>query len=165
LSGTLIVWKAPLVDDADAARALLDDFYETGDESAFEASPDVARFYDEIVALDPVDDWDEGRDEDETPTWAGTPERSDRVVSLDYSWSAPRRVPRGPSACGGRARARALRPAGAGRSRPRRHQGAGPPDLREIVRVGAIGLGAAAVAVGAWLVSVPILSWVEALGS
>ena len=83
------MWKAPLVDDADAARALLDDFYETGDDSAFEASPDVARFYDEIVALDPVDDWDEGRDEDETPTWAGTPERSDRVVSLDYSWSAP----------------------------------------------------------------------------
>ena len=85
MSGTLIVWKTPLVDDEKAAARLLEDYYANGDEAAFEPSGDVAKFYDEIVALYPTDRWAE----DEPPIWAGAPHRSDRIVMLDYSWSAP----------------------------------------------------------------------------
>ena len=36
MSMTLILWKAPLVEDGDEAKALIARWYETGDDSAFE---------------------------------------------------------------------------------------------------------------------------------
>jgi hypothetical protein len=41
MSETLILWKAPVVDDPDEAARLLAPYYDDGDESAFEPSPDV----------------------------------------------------------------------------------------------------------------------------
>jgi hypothetical protein len=157
LSGTLIVWKAPIVEDEKAAARLLKDYYARGDDAAFEPSGDVATFYDEIVATFPIDSWEA----DEPPIWAGAPHRSDRVVMLDYSWSAPdafldeiqrlARVhelvlydPQGPDV----------------------HLPNEPPvepyvpTARDTLRVARLGLIAVAVAIGAWLISVPILSWV-----
>ena len=49
----LIVWKAPLVDDVKDAERVLSASDENGDESAFQANPDVERFYDEIFTLYP----------------------------------------------------------------------------------------------------------------
>ena len=86
MGGTLIVWKAPHPDDEDSAARLLVGYYATGDESAFNPSPDVRAFYRDVLALWPSR---EPADADDAPTWSSTPERSDRVVSLDYSWSAP----------------------------------------------------------------------------
>ncbi len=41
---TLILWKAPVVREAEEAKALLQHWYDSGDESALEPSPDIARF-------------------------------------------------------------------------------------------------------------------------
>ena len=48
MSMTLILWKAPVIDDPDEARTLLEPYYEREDDRAFEPSEDVAK-----VAHDP----------------------------------------------------------------------------------------------------------------
>lgn len=53
MSMTLILWKAPVVDDPDDARALTKAWYETGDDSAFEPSGDIAIVADELRRLYP----------------------------------------------------------------------------------------------------------------
>ena len=157
MSGTLIVWKAPLVEDEKAAARLLKDYYVSGDEAAFEPSADVARFYDEIVATYPIDSWED----DEPPTWAGAPHRSDRVVMLDYSWSAPgefldeiQRLARDHELV-------LYDPQGPDVHLPN-EPAAEPyvPTARDTLRVAGLGLIAGAVAIGAWYVSIPILSWI-----
>lgn len=157
MSGTLIVWKAPLVEDEKAAARLLKDYYASGDEAAFTPSEDVANFYDEIVRLYPIDRWVE----DETPTWAEAPNRSDRVVMLDYSWSAPngflddiQRLAAGHELV-------LYDPQG-----PDVHLPNEPPSepyvptARESLRLARLGLIAVAFAIGAWYLSIPILSWI-----
>ena len=84
MGGTLIVWKAPHPENDDDAARLLAGYHATGDESAFERSPDVGAFYDEVLGRWPPRDGDGG-----VPTWSSTPERSDRVVSLDYAGRRP----------------------------------------------------------------------------
>ena len=49
MSMTLILWKAPVVDDADEAAALLDPYYKNGDDSAFEACPALATVANELL--------------------------------------------------------------------------------------------------------------------
>lgn len=53
MSMTLILWKAPVVDDPDDARDLTKAWYETGDDSAFEPSGDIAIVADELRRLYP----------------------------------------------------------------------------------------------------------------
>ena len=48
MSMTLILWKAPVVDDPDEAEKLLGAWYETGDDSGFESSEDIARLASEL---------------------------------------------------------------------------------------------------------------------
>lgn len=43
MSMTLILWKAPTVQDADEATKLTEAWYETEDDSAFEPSKDIAK--------------------------------------------------------------------------------------------------------------------------
>jgi hypothetical protein len=158
MAGTLIVWKAPRVDDEDAAARLLAEYYETGDESAFERSDDVAGFYDELVALYPPDKL--GRGADEESAWAATPERSDRIVSVDYRWSASGAFlddierlarayglilydPQGPTVVG-----------------PDEEGTDYVPATREVVRVTLILMGALVVAAAAWYASIVFVSWI-----
>src|SRR5262245_55438018 len=139
MSGTLIVWKSPHSDGEDDAARLLSGYHATGDESAFEPSGDVTAFLDEVLELWPPRKPPE--DVGTAPSWSSTPERSDRIVSLDYSWSAPDELlddidriarkhalvlydPQGPS----------LRVPGVD-GEP------APVDGREVARVTAIGLG------------------------
>jgi hypothetical protein len=157
LSGTLIVWKAPLVEDEKAAARLLEDYYASGEEAAFEPSGDVATFYDEIVALYPVDRWAE----DETPTWASAPHRSDRVVMLDYSWSAPDGFLDDIQRLAGAHELVLYDPQGPDVHLPNEPP-AEPyvPTAKDTLRVARMGLIAVAVAIGAWYLSIPILSWI-----
>jgi hypothetical protein len=157
MSGTLIVWKAPLVEDERAAARLLEGYYATGDESAFEPSRDVARFYDEIVALYPIDTWAE----DETPTWAEAPHRSDRVVMLDYSWSAPSAFLDDIQRLAGVHELVLYDPQGPDVHLPNEPP-AEPyvPTAKDALRLVRMGLIAVAVAIGAWYLSIPILSWI-----
>lgn len=84
---SLILWKAPVVHEAEEAEALLEPWYERGDDSAFEASPDIARVADELrrrfpddPSLDPPD---------ESSPWADLPfEQSERLLVLSLRWSA-----------------------------------------------------------------------------
>ena len=50
---TLILWKAPVVDDPDEAARLLQPWYDSEDESAFEPSADIATVADELRRLYP----------------------------------------------------------------------------------------------------------------
>ena len=50
---TLILWKGPVVREAEAAEALLKPYYDGLDDSAFEASADIAAFADELRRLYP----------------------------------------------------------------------------------------------------------------
>ena len=113
MSMTLILWKAPIVNDPDEARALTEAWYESGDDSAFEPSKDIAIVADELRRLYPYrrlsseesvarmsveerqqyseealkEIW--GVDVDEGSPWADLPfEQSDRLLSLDIRWGA-----------------------------------------------------------------------------
>lgn len=112
---TLILWKAPVVDDPDAAKALLTPWYISGDESAFEPSPDIAAVADELRRRYPWRDlsneetvgrmpeeerarWDEEalteiKGVEGGEPWADLPfEQSDRLLVLSIKWGADNRV-------------------------------------------------------------------------
>ena len=113
MSMTLMLWKAPVVADADEARALTADWYENEDDSAFEPSDDIAKAADELrrrwpyrfltndetvarmseeeraqyspEALKEI----RGVDEPEGSPWADLPFwQSERLLVLDIRWSA-----------------------------------------------------------------------------
>ena len=113
MSMTLILWKAPVVDDPDEAKALTQAWYDTGDDSAFEPSEDIARVADELRRRWPYHEltneetvarmseeerakyspealkeiW--GVDEPEGSPWADLPfEQSDRLLDLSIRWGA-----------------------------------------------------------------------------
>jgi hypothetical protein len=108
---TLILWKSPVVDDPDEAEALLEPWYETEDDSAFEPSPDIAIVADELRRRWPYrilsnEETVAGMTEEEralyTPEalaeiigteggepWADLPFwQSERLLALDIRWSA-----------------------------------------------------------------------------
>ena len=115
MSMTLILWKGPVVREADEAEALLKPFYDSQDESAFEASPDIAAAADELKRLYPWR-WLSNEEtvarmsDDERRQWkpealkelrgvdGGEPfadlpwHQSDRLLVLDIIWSAENEV-------------------------------------------------------------------------
>lgn len=84
MSMTLILWKAPVVDDPEEVLQLLSDYYENGDESAFEPSPDIARAAEMLRSRWP--DHYDGEPPENCP-WADTPfEQSDRLLTIHIRW-------------------------------------------------------------------------------
>src|SRR5688500_5248592 len=86
MSMTLILWKAPVVEDPDEAQALLKTWYETGDDSAFEPSGDLAKVYDLLLQNYPMD-WDKGAD-----SWADGPDNTGRLLVLSLRWGGQSRI-------------------------------------------------------------------------
>ena len=86
MSMTLILWKAPVVDDPDDAKALLETWYETGDDSAFEPSDDLAKVYELLLQNYPMD-WEKGAD-----PWADGPDNTGRLLVLSIRWGAQSRI-------------------------------------------------------------------------
>lgn len=81
---TLLLWKAPLVPDAEEAAKLLAPFYEQSDDSAFEPSAALAVVADELLRRFP--------DAEDGP-WADSgPERAERILVLDIRWGADNAV-------------------------------------------------------------------------
>lgn len=159
MSGTLFVWKAPRVPDEDAAARLVREYLETGDDRAFESSPDVLSFYDEVVGLHPPPETVGGAED--RVTWASTPERSDRIVEVDYAWSAPSEFLDDVARL---ARERGLvlyDPQG-----PTLYDPDDPgdatyvPNAREVARVVLLVVVDVVVAAVAWYASITIVSWV-----
>jgi hypothetical protein len=86
MSMTLILWKAPVVDDADEAKALTEAWYQSEDDSAFEPSEDIARVADQLRSRWP-DAYEDSPPEDcpwsDMPFW-----QSDRLLALHIRWGA-----------------------------------------------------------------------------
>jgi hypothetical protein len=83
---TLILWKAPVVDDADEAKALTEAWYQSEDDSAFEPSEDIARVADQLRSRWP--DSYEDRPPENCP-WSDMPFwQSDRLLALHIRWGA-----------------------------------------------------------------------------
>ena len=84
MSMTLILWKAPVVDDPDEAQALLGPWYETGDDSAFEPSGDIALVADQLRSR-----WPDSFTGDVPANcpWADMPfEQSERLLAIHVRW-------------------------------------------------------------------------------
>jgi hypothetical protein len=115
MSMTLILWKAPVVDDPDEAKKLLEPWYQSEDDSAFEPSPDIAKVADELRRLYPyrvltneetvaamseeerreysLEALKEIRGVEHDGPWADLPfDQSERLLALDIRWSADPRV-------------------------------------------------------------------------
>jgi hypothetical protein len=85
MSMDLYVWKAPRVTETDDAQRLIT----SEDESVFEPSADLERFYAELLAVfPPPEAFTEEELEDNPIPWADSPEGSDRLVWLSIRWSA-----------------------------------------------------------------------------
>ena len=82
---TLVLWKAPVVDDPGEAKALLQPYYENEDDSAFEPSDDIARVRAELLRRFPDDPSGES---EATSPWADGPEGTDRLLLLSIRWGA-----------------------------------------------------------------------------
>lgn len=86
MSMTLVLWKAPVVDDPDEAKALLQPYYGNEDDSVFEPSADIARVRAELLRRFP--DEPSGEREASSP-WADfPPEETDRLLLLSIRWGA-----------------------------------------------------------------------------
>jgi hypothetical protein len=86
MSMTLILWKAPVTDDPDVARALLEPWYEREDDSAFEPSDDIARVAAALRSRWP--DAFDGEPPEDCP-WADMPfEQSGRLLAIHARWGA-----------------------------------------------------------------------------
>jgi len=89
MSMDLYLWKTPVVDDPDEARALVDRYFDDSDLSVFAPSGDIAAFADELRTHYP-DDWETPP---ETCPWSSWPfEQTDRLLILNIRWSADNAV-------------------------------------------------------------------------
>lgn len=113
MSMTLLLWKAPVVEDADEAERLTHAWYDSEDDSAFEPSEDIAKVANELRRRWPYRElsneetvarmseerraeyspealkeiW--GIDEPEGSPWADLPFwQSDRLLALSVRWGA-----------------------------------------------------------------------------
>lgn len=90
MSYSLWVFKGPIPASEDDFTARLGRFND-GDETAFEASPDVAGFYQALMRKHPpLEDLPDDRVD--RSVWSMTPEASDRLVTIDCVWPAAERM-------------------------------------------------------------------------
>ena len=85
MSMDLYVWKSPFTADEDEAQRLI----MLEDESAFEPSVDLERFYVELLErFPPPEAFTEEKLEANPGPWADSPHGTDRLVWLSIRWSA-----------------------------------------------------------------------------
>ncbi len=154
MSMTLILWKAPVVDDPDEAKALLHPYYDHGNDSAFQSSPDIAKVSSELIRRFP------GTDDG---PWADfPPEQTDRLLLLGIRWGADNAVL---DAIVELAREHELvlyDPQGPDVRLPSDPVESGPiprPRLVDYFMVLLMGLAAAGVFWLGWRIDVPVLNW------
>lgn len=86
MSMTLILWKAPVVDDPDEAKRLLEPWYHHEDDSAFEPSDDLGNFLRRLLGQWPFDP------ETGSEPWADGPENTGRLLDLSIRWGGDGRI-------------------------------------------------------------------------
>ncbi len=151
---TLILWKAPVIADPDEAAALLQPYYDRGDDSAFQSSADIAKVSNELLRRFP--------DAEDGPWADSPPEQTDRLLLLGIRWGAGNDVI---DAIAELAREHELvlyDPQGPDVHLPSDLVETGPaPPLRlvDYLKVVLMGLAAAGVFWLGWWIEVPILHW------
>ena len=154
MSMSLVVWKAPVVVEADEAAELLRPYYDHGDDSGFEPSYELGLVVDELLRRFP--------DQVDGP-WAEPPPRqADRVLHLEIRWGADDAVV---DAVTELAREHGLLlydPRGPHVFLPLDPVALGPipaPRLRDYFRISLMGVAALAVVWLGWRIGMPVLSW------
>ena len=152
---TLILWKAPIVNDPDEAERLLKPYYDHGDDSAFQPSADITKVATELLRRFP--------DAEGGPWSDSPPEQTDRLLLLGIRWGADNAVidaivelarehelvlydPQGPDV---------QLPSDAVDSIQ-----IPPPRLVDQLKIVLMGLAAAGVFWLGWRIDVPVLDWV-----
>ena len=151
---TLILWKAPVVDDPDEAAKLLEPFYERSDDSAFLPSGDIATVANELLRRFP--------DAEDGPWADSAPEPAERVLLLTIRWGADNAVidaitelarthdlvlfdPQGPDVHLS--------------TDPIDSEPVPPPTLGDKLKISVMALPAAGVFWLGWWIDVPVLDW------
>jgi hypothetical protein len=187
MSMTLILWKGPVVDDPGEAQSLTEAWYEAGDDSAFEPSPDIARVADELRRRWPYRELSNaetvarmseeerrqyspealkeirGIDEPERSPWADLPfEQSDRLLALDIRWSADDEVVAAITALARKYELVLYDPQGPDVFLPTDPIDTGPtppPTLMDWLKIVAIGAFLCGLTYAAWLIPIGSLKW------
>jgi hypothetical protein len=90
VSYDLFVFKGPIPRSEVEFTGLLERF-EAGDEAAFEASPQVVAFYEDLLRKFPaLEDLPDDKVDDSV--WAMTPDESERLIALNFSWPDAEKV-------------------------------------------------------------------------
>jgi hypothetical protein len=151
---TLFLWKTPVVADADEAERLLRPYYDRGDDSAFQASADLATAANDLLLRFPA--------ADDGPWADSPPEASERLLSLSIRWGADNAVI---DAIVDLARTHELvlyDPQGPDVTLPGDPVETGPvppPRLIDYLKIGTMGLAAAGVFWLGWRIDIPVLDW------
>jgi len=152
---TLILWKAPVVDDADEAERLLQPYYDRSDDSAFEPSADIATVSTELLRRFP---------EAQGGPWADSPpEQTDRLLFLSIRWGADNAVIDAIVELAREHRLVLYDPQGPDVALPDDPVDTGPappPTLVDYLTIVGIGLAAAGVFWLGWWIDVPVLDWI-----
>jgi hypothetical protein len=151
---TLILWKAPVVDDPDEAAELLRTF-DLGDESVFQPSSALATVAEELLRRFP--------DADDGPWTDGPPESSGRLLVLGIRWHADDAVTDAVAELARQHELVLYDPQGPAVYLPSDPVDPGPvepPSLRDHLWIVLIGLAAAGVFWLGWWIDVPVLEWI-----
>jgi len=151
---TFFLWAAPTVDHPDEAARLLEPYYERGDASAFESSPNIAIVSDELRRRfsDPEGEpWAEGL----------PPKVVDRVLRLAIHPSADATIVNEIVEVAHEYRLVVYDPQGPSFYLPRRVVAAPvpPPRLGDYLKVMGMGIAAVGVFLLGWWIQVPVLTW------
>lgn len=159
MSMTLVLWKAPVVDDPDEAHRLLQPYYDREDDSAFEPSADIATVSSELLRRFP---------HAANGPWADyPPEQTDRLLLLSIRWGADNAVIDAIVELAREHRLVLYDPQGPDVSLPDDPVDSGPtppPTLLDHLTIVGIGLAAAGVFWLGWWIDVPVLEWVLMIG-
>ena len=152
---TLFVWKAPLVEDAAEAERLLQPFHNSGDDSAFQPSADIARVSRELLRRFP---------EAEDGPWADSPpEESDRLLLLSIRWGADNAVINAITKLAREHELVLYDPQGPDvhlPGDPVEGVPIPPPRLIDYLKILLMGVAAAGVFWLGWRIDVPVLRWI-----
>jgi hypothetical protein len=155
----LYVWSAPRVTETEDAQRLI----ESEDESVFEPSADLERFYAELLERFPPPEAFAAEELDDAPIpWADSPHGSDRLVELSIRWSANGDDLDAIVDLARRYDLVLYDPQGPGFHSPADEDEGVPdePTIGDYVRGALLAAFGVLLAVLAWKASIPVLSWI-----
>ena len=152
---TLILWKAPAVDDPDEAAELLQPYYDCEDDSAFEPSGVLATVADELVRRFP--------DAEDGPWAEGPPFSTGRLLVIDIRWGADNAAIEAIEELAREHELVLYDPQGPDVHLPGDEEDSGPPEPtrpQDYLIFVLIGVAAVGVLWLGWWIDVPVIGWI-----